>query len=208
MLLTNDEIVRCHLSQDPSYSRREAAKEDVFHAIRDCPFAKRIWNKFLPHDFMPWFYTSDGLGSTCSDVVVGDCSLQDVPMADDIHRRVQELDIVHRMNSLLSHKPDRRDVLIGWSAPPFGWLKLNSDGAVKRNRNSFAGGVIHNYEGRWIKGTQNLIRKDWSVQIHHVYREANGVADSLASLVGTFLLVSMSSPMCPTKSETLCSRTL
>lgn len=52
----------------------------------------------------------------------------------------------------------RRVMLIGWSAPPQGWCKLNTDGACKGNPGiADCGGVLRDHHGTWIKGfTYNM----------------------------------------------------
>ncbi|CAL1375198.1 unnamed protein product [Linum trigynum] len=134
------------------------------------------------------------------------------------------------------------EVLVGWRAPPAGWMNLNSDGSVVAG-NAAAGGVIRDQDGRFIMafsrnlggGTvtraelagvvyglhtawrlgyrkvvaqvdsmviiqlikearnchphftlinevRGLLGRDWEVDLQHVFREGNVVADYLASL--------------------------
>jgi hypothetical protein len=47
----------------------------------------------------------------------------------------------------------KETIYVGWSKPPDGCIKLNSDGACKGGGElARCGGLFRNSEGRWIKG--------------------------------------------------------
>ena len=62
---------------------------------------------------------------------------------------------IEESTSLQLHQnPQHKEIIyIGWKRPPEGWIKLNSDGACKRNNEgSGYGGLLRNPDGHWIKG--------------------------------------------------------
>jgi ribonuclease HI len=42
--------------------------------------------------------------------------------------------------------------LVGWKCPQVGWVKLNSDGACRKDGRSGCGGVIRGSDGEWLGG--------------------------------------------------------
>ena len=48
---------------------------------------------------------------------------------------------------------DRTEIMIGWTPPRVGWMKLNTDGASHGNPGlATAGGVLRNGDGEWCGG--------------------------------------------------------
>ena len=48
---------------------------------------------------------------------------------------------------------NRTEILVRWTAPPEGWMKMNTDGASHGNPGpAAAGGVMRNDEGEWCGG--------------------------------------------------------
>ncbi|KAK8581989.1 hypothetical protein V6N13_144978 [Hibiscus sabdariffa] len=51
------------------------------------------------------------------------------------------------------HALNQKCCMVKWERPPNGWTKINSDGSVKlHNNDAFAGGVLQDHEGTWIRG--------------------------------------------------------
>ncbi|MBA0769022.1 hypothetical protein Gotri_017790 [Gossypium trilobum] len=74
---------------------------------------------------------------------------------------------------------------IKWLPPPQGWVKINTDGAVKMT-NGYAGAVVRGKADRLCTGlgraTRALMDRPWKVKVEHVYRKGNQVADILTRL--------------------------
>jgi ribonuclease HI len=76
--------------------------------------------------------------------------------------------IFHRVKSLAidlhfslpqqRDKPNKTNFLLGWTPPPLGFFKLNTDGSAQGNPGfACAGGLIRDSAGRWIRGFLHLI---------------------------------------------------
>ncbi|PKI31128.1 hypothetical protein CRG98_048481, partial [Punica granatum] len=63
-------------------------------------------------------------------------------------------------------------VNVGWTSPPSGWMKLNTDGSALRNSGrAGARGVLGNELGRWIRrfalflgATNSLVAELWAIR--------------------------------------------
>ncbi|CAN1746338.1 Putative ribonuclease H protein At1g65750 [Linum perenne] len=187
-LLTNAERVRRHLSPDASCNRCGFMTESVNHVLRDCPIASETWLRlgFAQNSAM-WQDTSvswilDGLCSERSllfGITVwilwkarNECLFANVSMSP--------LQIEARIRTWTSHvfEAMKREIKfsgptrtkcwkqIAWEPGPNEWITVNTDGSVlKQESKAAAGGII----------------REWRVEIRHVYREANKVADFLAN---------------------------
>ncbi|WCJ44200.1 RNA-directed DNA polymerase (reverse transcriptase)-related family protein [Euphorbia peplus] len=88
----------------------------------------------------------------------GKCTILDI--VTSIKIRCKDIIESNRNRDMykVSHKANRVDRLIGWSRPRPGWVKLNTDGAVKGNSfRSSAGGLIRDCNGNWIRGFSKKI---------------------------------------------------
>ena len=73
----------------------------------------------------------------------------------------QTMEIENRTNS----KPIKQWRLIGWTVPDKGWVKVNSDGAMKHDSGlAAAGGVLRDENGRWMCGFATTLGYCSSVQ--------------------------------------------
>ncbi|KAK8565541.1 hypothetical protein V6N12_059099 [Hibiscus sabdariffa] len=101
-----------------------------------------------------------------------------------------------------NHIPARSTREVSWSKPPLGWVKLNSDGAVNMIMGlASCGGVIKDDKGRLLGSLEfnhevfyagscstllpyimEMIARAWNVQLNHVVREGNVLADMIAKL--------------------------
>jgi hypothetical protein len=55
-------------------------------------------------------------------------------------------------------KPNKTNFLLGWTPPPLGFFKLNTDGSAQGNPGfACAEGLIRDSAGRWIRGFSHSI---------------------------------------------------
>ncbi|PRQ23156.1 putative ribonuclease H-like domain-containing protein [Rosa chinensis] len=61
---------------------------------------------------------------------------------------VQELCVIKRMGAICKPRWAPRIIEVNWLTPPFGWIKVNTDGAWKMDSNQAGyGGVYRDYKG-------------------------------------------------------------
>ena len=69
-------------------------------------------------------------------------------------------------------KPVKTIIPVGWEKPPWGWLKLNSDGSSINNLGKAGvGGLFRDHEGNWVKGyargighTNSFLAELWALR--------------------------------------------
>ncbi|WCJ40291.1 DNAse I-like superfamily protein [Euphorbia peplus] len=147
-ILTNPERKRRHLSDEDLCQICNLYPETITHVFRDCPFARSVWLRLLHHNEFNEFISIDEANW-----------FQESRTINDI---VTSINIISKgilnsyETSLRHHNPQRacrEKHLIGWNPPPPNWVKLNSDGAVKRDfGNASAGGLLRDCTGAWIHG--------------------------------------------------------
>ncbi|KAL4305413.1 hypothetical protein AHAS_Ahas16G0075800 [Arachis hypogaea] len=65
---------------------------------------------------------------------------------------IQRLDKAFKKENLIQNVR-KREILIGWSPPSELWIKINVDGpACVTTGRAGCGGIIRNYQGRWLAG--------------------------------------------------------
>ncbi|CAL1353808.1 unnamed protein product [Linum trigynum] len=58
-----------------------------------------------------------------------------------------------KLSLAVGEKRERVEAMIGWTSPPIGWYKLNTDGAAQSNPGIItAGGVLRDHNGDWVGG--------------------------------------------------------
>ncbi|CAI9754113.1 unnamed protein product [Fraxinus pennsylvanica] len=154
-LLTNYDRNRRHLTDDPSYPICHNGVETISHVLRDCLIAKALWLKLLPLsdnagffdlNFNDWMVGNLRNGSTTREILIGGCSLG-LPVVDACVAAFDALATVGEVNAV------RREALISWTRPPYGFVVLNTDGAFRRNSlSATAGGVFRSHNGIWLGG--------------------------------------------------------
>ncbi|CAN1762528.1 Putative ribonuclease H protein At1g65750 [Linum perenne] len=175
-LLTNSERRRRHLCIDDTCPRCRTGAEDIIHVLRDCPFARSIWQELIPateHDFffrgsfLDWFTRE--LNSSVRGQLVGitawliwkarnESIFDNISVTSDQLRLrvlswiagVRETMRAHSQS--LSEVEDRRcETLISWIPSPDDWISVNTDGSVIQPAGkAAAGGVLRNSQGSFI----------------------------------------------------------
>ncbi|KAH9771139.1 putative ribonuclease H protein [Citrus sinensis] len=179
-LKTRAELASRHLHIDPSCERCGAGLESTIHVLRDCPYSRAIWLRFLrgnnqhhffETNFADWMsenlQTSNTfLGSKLWRVTFGvaiwrlwfwrnrfiftEDYWESNNIAVDIKVTAAE---IQRCNSFpLAADMARIEKWIRWIAPTWPWVKLNTDGAMKSSGRAGAGGLIRDYRGVWQTG--------------------------------------------------------
>ncbi|CAN1845775.1 Putative ribonuclease H protein At1g65750 [Linum perenne] len=202
-LLTNDVRCRRGLCPDAVCSCCGSGNETILHVLRDCEFARDTWLKVggielngndwqLPlEEWFQLFLAKDkGLifGITCwflwrtknERIFAGKADSADGTAAKCAHWEVKVRDAMNFEASVVPDTNMPRQIQVTWQAGQEGWVTVNSDGSVlgPRGRAS-AGGIL----------------RDWALKLKHVYREANRVADYLASYGHTLPRGSHSIPL-------------
>ncbi|XP_041001650.1 uncharacterized protein LOC121247351 [Juglans microcarpa x Juglans regia] len=67
-----------------------------------------------------------------------------------VHRQLnkQDLDLLNHLNLEMQRHVTRKCLLVKWSKPPSGWIKLNCDGSYRNNpESSGGGGILRDIDG-------------------------------------------------------------
>lgn len=174
------EILRRHIQIGSVCDRCGTSVEDTLHVIRDCLVAKRLWNRVIPMSHRQSFYSWNlrewmihnlrssrklkrKLNWSCffgiaiwrlwfwrNQFQLNHMALDTASMINDILMRTKE--IHHLNNSPLHTGINKVEKWIGWSAPIWPWCKLNTDGACKRLGEASTGGLIRDFNGKWMTG--------------------------------------------------------
>jgi len=169
-LMTNWNISRRGLTDNPLCTVCDSAYEDIDHVLRMCPKAKDIWRFFArlnlgkrgyDADFRSWFLANltdmqqDETRLTKYLVILwyiwkwrnGAClgRTNYIPL-HKFHYLMEKCDKV--LQALHKNAREcnynvvaRSEILIRWQSPPTGWMSLNTDGASKGNPGKAGVGV-------------------------------------------------------------------
>jgi hypothetical protein len=55
------------------------------------------------------------------------------------------------------HPVPRTQIMIGWTAPEVGWVRISTDGAQKENGYAGCGGLIRGSDKEWLGGFLKLL---------------------------------------------------
>ncbi|CAL1356848.1 unnamed protein product [Linum trigynum] len=175
-----------HLTNDDKCPICSDAIETNIHCLRDCPAAKKIWERLVPgqkhqtfftSEHTDWFYRNiketEGEGGqgnwpslfalVCwfiwkyrNDFIFRGKRLVESSFSNYVRTKATSwLEAWERADQQLqiNSKPERMDQMVGWVAPPNGWMKLNSDGAAQGiNGLATAGGVLRDKNDNWKGG--------------------------------------------------------
>ncbi|KAH9738466.1 hypothetical protein KPL71_018801 [Citrus sinensis] len=119
-------------------------------------------------------------------------TVDSVRILQDIKVRAEEIQSLN--NSPLVVGTRKIERWITWKQPIWPWCKLNTDGASKETgASSFCSVTVAELWGLYqdlictneytplIRSIKNLIKRDWTITINHVYRKANFAADFLTN---------------------------
>ncbi|KAF7840640.1 ribonuclease H [Senna tora] len=180
--------------------------EDTLHALRDCYFAARVWSLlvkpsalagFFHSGFSDWVKFNKDENIAVYDGVewlqvwaVGVWMLWNwrnrAIFCDDFvrpkHPHLSIIEFVKEISSASDvYQSDRSpcirvEKLVAWEKPRVGWVKVNSDGAVKQDVDSAGcGAILRDHSGRWLGG---VIRSLGSASV--LKAEAWGAFEGLA----------------------------
>ncbi|KAK2382454.1 TMV resistance protein N [Trifolium repens] len=155
--------------------------EDTMHVLRDCPLAKGVWCNLLNATARDSFYNSNLEDWICMNLhkdlgkvtdvrwgnvwaidchvlwlwrnreCHGDTRVRPTQLWQTILNMVQQYQQADTNNiALLAHH--KVEVPIGWNRPEGDWIKLNTDGASRRNNSAGCGGLLRNSNGQWLGG--------------------------------------------------------
>ena len=87
-------------------------------------------------------------------------------------------------------KPAKSIIPVGWEKPPWGWLKLNSDGLTINNPGKAGGdGLFRDHEGNWVKGyskgighTNSFLAELWALRDDLNVAKEMGVSNLIIEL--------------------------
>ncbi|CAN0870121.1 Putative ribonuclease H protein At1g65750 [Linum grandiflorum] len=167
--------------------------ESCIHVLRDCAFARQVWDRIMPHviaeeeqskDWSTWLDAHIRNRDDSHSLTFGVCvwllwRARNKRLFE--HNSETSEEVAHKCDywvSLISSswKADQlgreapslggQTQLIGWRPSDEGWFTLSTDGSFRSpTKAAAAGGVIRN----------------WEVNLSHIYREANNAADYLAN---------------------------
>lgn len=179
--MTNMERYRRHLCVSSVCPVCKGGEETIIHVLRDCPAMLGIWTRISPtrgsryffdQSLLEWIYDNigkkEGLEENswattfamaiwwgwkwrCGNVFGENGKCRDrVQFIKDVSKEVVCAHLVTRAGSSQGTRVER---LIGWSPPSEGWVKLNTDGAVRGDHGmATAGGVLRGGDGCWGGG--------------------------------------------------------
>ncbi|KAL8143992.1 hypothetical protein V2J09_017024 [Rumex salicifolius] len=178
-ILTNSERVRRHLAVCDLCPVCHLEPETLDHLFRRCPGREALWTgleappslmDFDAESFPSWLRLN-----ILSKRVVGENEKWAGRFAyalwfiwwwrnswvfrhEEFHGHRVEMVLSRHREYLRSvekgrtlQEPERREVQISWCPPALGWVRLNTDGAVRDGR-AAAGGVIRDSSGTWLGG--------------------------------------------------------
>ena len=180
-IMTNAERYRRHLSGTDVCQVCKGGVETILHVLRDCPAMEGIWSRFVSSTkrqaffsmpLLEWLYrnlydndaqneipwaTTFALGVwwgwkwRCGNVFGDNRLWRDrVKFLRNLAREVMR---AKKTEEESRARVQRVEIMVGWTPPRGGWMKLNTDGASHGNPGlASAGGVLRDGEGEWCGG--------------------------------------------------------
>ncbi|CAA7054619.1 unnamed protein product [Microthlaspi erraticum] len=206
--MTNQERFCRHIGETEVCQVCRGGVESTLHVLRDCPAMAGIWMRIVPRGKQEAFFDMSCL-EWCGNVFGNNTLWRDrVKFVKDYAKEVtagrngaHRAAPTNRQERLISWSPPS----VGWMKLNTDGASLGNPGAAT------AGGVLRNGDGQWCGGfalnigrctaplaelwgisdthllsflvhlCHGFILKDWEVRFLHVYREANHLADGLAT---------------------------
>ncbi|XP_015936169.1 uncharacterized protein LOC107462117 [Arachis duranensis] len=163
-----------------SCHRCTGVEENTIHMLRDCPVASRVWVKLIHHEHIHDFFRAPfnawirwNLAMDLGTTKQGNWNTQFLVTCwwlwkwrnqeifnPPFQRPMQPLPFILKQVKLIQEafkkegqRKNKIETNICWECPPEDWMKVNTDGAAKGNPGmAGCGGLIRNYQGRWIAG--------------------------------------------------------
>ena len=182
-LLTNTERARRHMCDSTTCNHCHMEPETVLHVLRDCRYATQVWMGLVSPDRWSEFFSlpvQEWLYSNLTNNLSFDLSMEwslifgvacwllwqwrNKALFDDafcemsnpigfIKFKAKQFSHSTQFNDDEQSRRTKQSRLIGWDAPPMGWIKVNSDGARKSSSGlASAGGLLRDDQGRWVTG--------------------------------------------------------
>ncbi|XP_039053503.1 uncharacterized protein LOC120195598 [Hibiscus syriacus] len=146
--------------------------EDADHILRHCIYCCHLWKRKYSIFFDPRYVEREEFISCCDHFVD---------------------DVVNANVSNTNSSPSMSTSILSWTRPPTGWIKGNSDGAVRTCDNmAAAGGILRNSKGECIfgftrslgrcsiltaelRGVHDLLLHAWRLGIRYIKLETNNL---------------------------------
>ncbi|GLT63476.1 hypothetical protein SLA2020_360390 [Shorea laevis] len=190
-LLTLDTLAQWGVVQNSGCPRCSNGPETLNHLFRECQYASLFWDSITPYsstshiqnlDFRSWIKTnvcwknSNNIPSTWPTVfsyAIWSIWYSRNQLVHD-RRQISIMDLkcttfdkaqeFIRNNLNYAEAKPKNIISVGWSPPPSGFVKLNSDGSALGNPGmAGAGGLLRDHFGRWIVGFSRNI--GWTTSI-------------------------------------------
>lgn len=182
---------------NPTCAICKAHDESIEHLFRECPIAINFWRKLgIPQSKRATFRTSfkEWVRVNCLAYEKHSMNIpwrfifpqalwllwkqrnEAVFNKGKLNERLHDICLQQATEfyalSMAPDKEKKRQVLVGWSPPPGGFFKLNTDGSVSKNPGrAGVGGLIRDHNGRWIGGfgrplgiTNSLMAEAWALR--------------------------------------------
>ncbi|QHO25231.1 Putative ribonuclease H protein [Arachis hypogaea] len=176
-ILTNVERSRRHLTTDNACPRCRQHEESILHLLRDCSYARRVWQRLIPangihsffntslHDWLILNLTANSYWSCLFGVAISSLwffrnklvfkgEIVDAASGSyQIQARTKEFLKVATSNLKPKNNQDTSGSIIRWVRPNGEYIKLNVDGSWFAHRsNAACGGVFRDSAGRYLIG--------------------------------------------------------
>ncbi|KAL4329123.1 hypothetical protein AHAS_Ahas13G0268600 [Arachis hypogaea] len=163
-----------------SCHRCTGVEENTIHMLRDCPVASRVWVKLIHHEHIHDFFRAPfnawirwNLAMDLGTTKQGNWNTQFLVTCwwlwkwrnqeifnPPFQRPMQPLPFILKQVKQIQEafkkegqRQNKIETNICWECPPEDWMKVNTDGVAKENPGmAGCGGLIRNYQGRWIAG--------------------------------------------------------
>ncbi|XP_043807684.1 uncharacterized protein LOC122722092 [Manihot esculenta] len=145
--------------------------ETIFHALRDCPLAMRLWNQLGAEQIENNFFnTNDVFRWLASNLQNIDAQINGVSW-DIVFVETKTVQVAWQRDSL--HKDGLKYLsFIAWQPGGLGWITVNTDGSV----NSRGGAGLAVLRLLWERGWKKIeLQSDYAAAVALVQGQGQGV---------------------------------